>query len=32
MIEGYVGDTITRAKPRYDPNEAGGALVDAGDR
>ena len=32
MIEGYVDDEAMRAKPRYDPNKAGVALVDVGDR
>ena len=32
MIKSYVDDEAMRAKPRYDLNEAGVVLVDAGDR
>ena len=32
MIEGYVDNEAMHAKPWYNPNETGVALVDAGDR
>ena len=31
MIKGYMGEEVPRDKPRYDPNEAGVALVDTGE-
>ena len=32
MIKGYVDKEVPRGKPRYDPNKAGVALVDTGER
>ena len=32
MTKVYVGDEVPRGRPRYDPNEAGVALVDTGER
>ena len=32
MIKDYVNDGVPRGRSRYDPNEAGVALVDMGER
>ena len=32
ITKGYVDDEVPRGKPRYDPNQAGVALVDTGER
>ena len=32
MTKGYVDEEVSRGKPTYDPNEAGVALVDTGER